>query len=274
MKVAVVTGIHGDEYSSLLVDSILREYTAPNVRVFGPVNVSGLSSGTRVNPIDNKDPNRVLGTSYKGISGKLMRELFEETSECDILLDIHNLVGQKTAPTGSLFSNLLPEQQSINLKIYNFLGVNFVDVLDVDDSPEIKTTLIYQTQQRAIPGLVIEVSDLQAYSITEATKLAKSIVKLSKLKSLSLLQNESKLFAHTCQFTADSAGLFMPSTKLKVASAVIKGSYLGTFVPMEKSQANTNLYATENGVLQNISLSRFVAKGDLLVNIVGQVSTS
>lgn len=260
MKIAIVTGIHGHEKTPVLIGALVKHQKL-EIDVYGPVNKKGFKENLRENPQDGLDMNRFC-SNRKGATNEIMKSLLNRLRKYDIVIDLHNLVGQNTVPTGSIFS----DQEDIKkyLKFYNQMGIRYVDSLDIEENSLYKRSLAYQLIKDGVTTLIIELPDLYCIQAKGIRDFLKGLCALQKRSPRQRLI--SKLYISTEKVEASSDGFFLPTGSVRPGARIRPDLMIGTFITIKGK--SIELCAKKAGIIQNYSLPRYVRKGELLCNIV------
>ena len=98
-QILIVAGIHGDEIGAVLTARELKGWVEgkniENVKVIPEVNKKGIEENNRLNPIDNKDLNRIFPGDKNGTDSEVItNELFDLAKGFDYIIDIHIYKGK------------------------------------------------------------------------------------------------------------------------------------------------------------------------------------
>ncbi len=235
LKIAMVYGQHGDEYTSLRIVRELKKYAPKDMFTFvGPVNSEGLSKNTREDPKTGKDFNRSHPGNVKGdFVDKKCQKIFGKCRQADLVIDLHNFVGKKTATTAYIYG------ASRSMIFAALLTPKMIKKI----SDKERGTLIRELQEIGVPGLILETSPSDFFSQKDVRELAQKIIALCKAHKK---PKTAQIFTSVEKFYAEKDTEFIPNPNLEPGQQIAAGEIIGT-------ENSKNLITTKSGILQAIS---------------------
>ncbi|MEM5875357.1 MAG: succinylglutamate desuccinylase/aspartoacylase family protein [Candidatus Aenigmatarchaeota archaeon] len=268
-KIAIVTGIHGDETSGLIVIHRLLQ----RIHLFeGQLSILLFSNPLatimeRRVGLDFLDLNRILpgkedGTITERIAWKLSEFLLEQ----DFVIDLHTF--DIITPVMGIFMNVGSKNvRKINLEMLKAFSPDIVWNLKVKGKEKhFFNSLGPFLARRGIPNFAVEMNKIDLISDSEIEKIVEGI--LNVFRKLKLIPGESNsksiLVLDRKEIRSEKAGIFIPVEF--PPKPIKKGHVIGVFIDTCNFSTH-NVIANEDGILIQISPKKLVKTGDLIFSI-------
>jgi len=272
-KALIVCGMHGDEYTGLLVVNKILERiddVVGELWIIPSANPLAQALGLRINPLDLFDLNRKFpGDKDKELTDRLAATIYKIAKQMDAVIDFHTF-SDPTVVT-SIFMNCGSDK--VKKKTLNFIKLFDPDIvweLNINSKDELKfvTALGPKLSFEGVPNIAVELP--QHYQITEeqlnrtveGTIKVLNNLKITEIKSIVI--GRKLVFVKTCEFDSDISGMFISTRNLM--EKVKKGDVVGKVVNITNFK-KTIIRVHENGVLMVLKNNQFVFTGDRLFTV-------
>ncbi|MGI6754540.1 MAG: M14 family metallopeptidase [Atopobiaceae bacterium] len=274
-RVAVVTGVHGDELEGQYIAFELARQLESRlenlhgiVDIYPAINPLGINAVQRGVPLFDIDLDRTFPGSADGnLTEVLTHAVMEDIKGADVCVDIHS---------SGIFMREMPQIQ-LNLEFAEslmplapLLNVNFIWLKET--STEGKSSLAYALNAQQTPCLVVESGLGMRVTEDYGSRLTEGILRLlahfggweggyvSSLPPI-ISRDEDISVVH-----AEHAGVFLP--RAKHASVVEMGALLGIIVDPLSGKVLNEVRAPASGLLFTLREYPVVAPGALLARIL------
>lgn len=276
-RIAIVTGIHGDELEGQYICyRLVRDITANmknlkgTVDIYPAVNPLGMESASRAVPITGMDMNKVFpGTSGGAFAESAAKTLIEDIRGADICVDIHS---------SNIFIREIPQvrirtEQSENLLQYaKMLNMDMIWVHEsgaVGDG-SLAAALIAEN----IPALVVEMGVGQRIDLEYCEQLLHGIFNL--MNKVGIWAEEEHGISHP-MISADGAvhvihangsGIFIPCAEHN--NWIAKGAVIGEIVTPITGTVEQEITAPVDGVIFSLREYPIVYEGSVIARMLSQ----
>ena len=274
-RIAVVTGIHGDELEGQYVCyELVRKITANmayltgTVDIYPSINPLGMESVSRAVPMSGLDMNRVFPGSEKGtVAENVAAKLLADIKGADICVDIH---------ASNIFIREIPQVRIPSddsgqlLKYAKMLNTDFVWVHDSNAVGE--GSLAHSLRQEGVPTLVIEMGVGQRITKAYCQQLLVGIFNL--MSKLGIWEGPVEKISHPMVSTDGSVhvihsvegGIFIP--KVEHNMWVQKGTVIGDIVTPITGTVEEEVTAPEDGLIFSMREYPIVYEGSVIARIL------
>lgn len=274
-RIAVVTGIHGDELEGQyvcyeLVKRIIENMSCLNgtVDVYPSINPLGMESVTRAVPMSGLDMNRVFpGSDAGAIAENIAAKLVEDIKGADVCVDIH---------ASNIFIREIPqvrvskENSGQLLKYAKLLNTDFVWVHESNAVSE--GSLANTLNKEGVPTLVIEMGVGQRITKSYCTQLLAGIFKL--MSHLGIWTGAEENVTHPMVSSdgsvkvihAEESGIFIPDAEHNMW--VSKGSVIGKIVTPISGTVEQEITAPTDGLIFSLREYPIVYEGSVIARIL------
>ena len=275
-RIAIVTGIHGDELEGQFVCyELLRRLKAEPgqlngiVDIYPAMNPLGIDSITRGIPMFDLDMNRIFPGNEKGsMMESLVYKVTEDLKGADLCVDIH---------ASNIFLMELP-QVRINertaeklVPIAEHMNVDFIWVHAA--STVLESTLACSLNDADTPTLVVEmgvgmrITKEYGYQLTEGILNVMRLMGIwkgdtGKIKKPVISEDRAVGYLN-----ADRAGIFVPA--IEIGKQVEKGDLIGEILDPLTGHVQQAVTAPVSGLLFTRREYPVVYSGSLLGRILG-----
>lgn len=275
-RIAIVTGVHGDELEGQFVCyELLRRLKAEPgqlngiVDIYPAMNPLGIDSITRGIPMFDLDMNRIFPGNEKGsMMESLVYKVTEDLKGADLCVDIH---------ASNIFLMELP-QVRINertaeklVPIAEHMNVDFIWVHAA--STVLESTLACSLNDADTPTLVVEmgvgmrITKEYGYQLTEGILNVMRLMGIwkgdtGKIKKPVISEDRAVGYLN-----ADRAGIFVPS--IEIGKQVEKGELIGEILDPLTGHVQQAVTAPVSGLLFTRREYPVVYSGSLLGRILG-----
>jgi uncharacterized protein len=275
---AVASGAHGSEYSSIiavemLIDAVKPDEVAGTLILLPIINVPSFEHITpHVNPTDNKSMNRYYpgdpkGTQTDRASYVITKEVVEQ---CDHLIDLHG---------GDLDENLRPysywtvtgnqKQDDVSRAMVLAFGLDHIIIsADRPKDPKASRFLENTASTRGKPSFTAEAGRSGPVEIDDAAKLSAGVRNvMAHLKmggSVAAPVRNPVWVEKIVSLSAERDGMFHPTVDRD--AHVAKGARIG-IVTDYLNRPLQDVVAPESGIIMFVRAVPSLKKGDTLANI-------
>lgn len=274
-RVAIVTGIHGDELEGQYICyELIRRMTAnmANLRgtvdIYPAVNPLGMESASRTVPITGTDMNKVFpGAEAGALAENVAKALIEDIRGADICIDIHS---------SNIFIREIPqvrirsEQSSELIQYAKLLNTDLVWVHEsgaVGDG-SLAESLISEN----IPTLVVEMGVGQRIDTGYCKQLLRGIFNL--MNRIGVWSEEEHGISHPIISTdgaahvihANGSGIFIPCVEHN--HRIEKGAVLGEIVTPITGTVEQAIVAPVDGLIFSLREYPIVYEGSVIARVL------
>lgn len=274
-RIAVVTGIHGDELEGQYVCyELVRKITANmsylkgTVDIYPSINPLGMEAVSRAVPMSGLDMNRVFPGSERGtVAENVAAKLVADIRGADVCVDIH---------ASNIFIREIPQVRIPSddsgqlLKYAKMLNTDFVWVHDSNAVGE--GSLAHSLRQEGVPTLVIEMGVGQRITKAYCHQLLTGIFNL--MSRMGVWEGPVNKISHP-MVSSDGAvnvihavesGIFIP--KVEHNMWVQKGTVIGDIVTPITGTVEEEVTAPEDGLIFSLREYPIVYEGSVIARIL------
>lgn len=274
-RIAVVTGIHGDELEGQYVCyELVRKITANmsylkgTVDIYPSINPLGMEAVSRAVPMSGLDMNRVFPGSERGtVAENVAAKLVADIRGADVCVDIH---------ASNIFIREIPQVRIPSddsgqlLKYAKMLNTDFVWVHDSNAVGE--GSLAHSLRQERVPTLVIEMGVGQRITKAYCHQLLTGIFNL--MSRMGIWEGPVNKISHP-MVSSDGAvnvihavegGIFIPRVEHNMW--VQKGTVIGDIVTPITGTVEEEVTAPEDGLIFSLREYPIVYEGSVIARIL------
>ena len=255
-RVLIVAGLHGDEVvgvatARILLDKLKNLTIRGTVRIIPIANELGLYIGSRTNPIDGKDLNRVFpGNENGSVSERLAAKIWSLALESDYIVDLHGCEELCVPHILTVFDN----DRSTDL-------AKLIPIEYVVGSQATRGQLFIEAAYADRPAVLIEIPGARSFKWSIAEDIATRL--LSFLASIGIIKRQSmevkqRVFKRYVSVVSSYEGLLRRC--VEPGAEVEQGMNI---VEVEGEE----VIAPVSGVVITVTESRFVRVGDSIARI-------
>lgn len=258
--IGVVYLQHGDEQTpaSVVLEMIRRstEFEPDgSIRLIGPINQDGFRREIQDGQGQLVDLNRQYPGKREGdLAEQTATKVFELCLGCDLVIDLHSFVGQRTVSTAYFLEEGRPNVQRKSLMGAKLLDTSMVKTMT---DPE-EGVLISELANREVASLIVELTPIEFMSPLETRCLAKRLLELPR--NLGEFDLAEKVSAQTFESIekgyAQPNSVFIPNPDIRLGSTVRKDTTLGKLHFLDATETK-KVVTTKTGVLQALAPRRF-----------------
>lgn len=274
-RIAIVTGIHGDELEGQYVCyQMVKRITANmanlkgTVDIYPAVNPLGMESASRAVPMTGMDMNKVFpGSDVGAFAENIAKTLIEDIRGADICIDIHS---------SNIFIREIPQvrirsEQSENLVQYAKM-LN-TDMIWVHESGAVGDgSLAESLIAENIPTLVVEMGVGQRIDLEYCEQLLHGIFNL--MNKVGIWTEEEHGISHPMISTdgavhvihSGGSGIFIPCVEHN--NWIAKGSILGEIVTPITGTVEQEITAPVDGVIFSLREYPIVYEGSVIARML------
>ena len=274
-RIAIVTGIHGDELEGQYVCyELVRTITANmaylkgTVDIYPSINPLGMESVSRAVPMSGLDMNRVFpGSDTGAIAENVAAKLAADIKGADICVDIH---------ASNIFIREIPQVRIPSsesrhlLKYAKMLNTDFVWVHDSNAVGE--GSLSSALRELGVPALVIEMGVGQRITKDYCKQLLTGIFNL--MSELGIWEGEEQTVTHPMVSTdgavnvihSAASGIFIPQAQHNMW--VQKGAVIGEIVTPITGTVEEEVTAPADGLIFSLREYPTVYEGSVIARIL------
>lgn len=275
-RIAIVTGIHGDELEGQYICyRLVRTITANmknlkgTVDIYPAVNPLGMESASRAVPITGMDMNKLFpGTNGGAFAESIAKTLVEDIRGADICVDIHS---------SNIFIREIPQvrvrtSQSENL--LHYAKMLNTDLIWVHESGAVGDGSLAETLiTENIPTLAVEMGVGQRIDPEYCELLLHGLFNL--MNKMGIWAAEEHGISHPMISTdgsvsvirAGSSGIFIPCEEH--TNWVAKGSVIGEIVTPITGTVEQEITAPIDGVIFSLREYPIVYEGSVIARMLG-----
>ena len=272
-KALIVCGIHGDEYTGLLVISKVLEKIKDiqgELWIISSANPLAQALNIRVNPLDLYDLNRKFpGDRSKEPTDRLAAEIFEIAKGMDAVLDFHTFE-DPTVVTNIFMNCGTNETKKKTLEFIKLFDPDIVWELNIKSRDELKfvTALGPKLSFEGVPNVAVELPQLHNVSDEQIERAVDGTIKILNNLKITKLSDVKKsrelLFVEHKELDSDISGIFV--TNKNLMDKVKKGEVVGEVIDIT-SFKKTQIKSHESGVLMVLKNNQFVTTGGRLFTV-------
>lgn len=274
-RIAIVTGIHGDELEGQYVAYELVKRITANmsslhgiVDVYPSINPLGMESVMRAVPMSGLDMNKVFPGSETGaVAEHIAAALVEDIRGADICVDIH---------ASNIFIREIPQvrlSRENSGRLISYAKLLNTDFIWVHDSNAVGSGSLSETLNReGVPTLVIEMGVGQRITKSYGKQLLTGIFSL--MSYLGIWSGTEESVSHPMISTdgsvrvihAGESGIFIPSVEHNIW--VQKGTVIGEIVTPVSGTVEQEVTAPADGLIFSLREYPIVYEGSVIARIL------
>ncbi len=274
-RIAIVSGIHGDEFEGQYISyetaRRLKEHPElinGTVDIYPALNPLGLDLAVRTVPGVNMDMNRIFPGDEKGTAiERTAAAIVNDIAGADICLDIH---------ASNIFIREIPQvriSEEFAEKLLPFARLMNVDMVWTNASETVhESTLAHSMNMLGVPSMVVELGMGTRISRHFGNQVVDGIFNLMKEMGIWLGKTEKIQFPvistdGEVEFIRSRVtGVFLP--KIEHNHYVKKGDKLGEIVNPLEGTVLDEIIAKKSGLVFSLREYPFVREGSLLLRIL------
>lgn len=282
-RVAVVSGVHGDELEGLYVCHLLAEWLeaaerqelgalSGRIELYPALNPLGVETGNREVPLYAADLNRSFpGHRHGLLPQRLADAVLKALQGCSLVIDIHaGTSGLRETPQVRL-NNRYRERL---MPLAEALGVDVIWCLEAHKV--LDASLSHSLNSTGVPCLVVEMGAGKTLTPVYAKRVTNGILRacqrLQVVAGSAPLPTSNEVArviddSNLCVVRAEGAGLFVPF--LEAGQPVALGDVIGTIVSAYEGNTKATVRASVDGYLFSLREYPLVYEGTLLARIAG-----
>lgn len=274
-RIAIVTGIHGDELEGQYVCYQLVKHITANmsnlhgtVDIYPSVNPLGMESASRAVPITGTDMNKVFpGSDAGAFAEKIAKTLVEDIRGADLCVDIHS---------SNIFIREIPQvriRSGGDEKLIRYAKMLNTDMVWIHESGATGDGSLADTlNAEDIPTLVVEMGVGQRIDQEYCEQLLRGIFNL--MNKLGVWSEEEHGISHPMISTdgsihvihANDGGIFIPSVEHN--NWIAKGSLIGEIVTPITGTVEQEITAPVDGVIFSLREYPIVYNGSVIARML------
>ena len=286
---SIVSGLHGDQLTSLYINSCLIRFLEAivlgknsdfqlkaKVQIFPVVNVNALESGSRLWPYDGLDMDLAFPGNDRGEgSEKIARALLSHTADSTLALLIKTASAHyQDAPHIQCFR---PDRAL--KKMARALGL--AKAKELEETSRLKLQLFYQWVMSKIPALIISAGTAGEINTHYADQVVKGIINL--MVQSGILSAHSKGEAETTapvnffksrqeqKIRNQLPGLFI--ARVKVGDNLKEGQKIGEVQDIFSGEIVEEIVAKQAGVLLTLRRHPLIYENELIAGLAPEGKT-
>lgn len=274
-RIAIVTGIHGDELEGQYICyRLVKKITANmanltgTVEIYPAVNPLGMESVSRAFPMTGLDMNRVFpGSDIGSIAENIAKKLIEDIKGADMCVDIHssNIFIREIPQV-----RVRPENSDHLMKYAKLLNTDMVWVHESGavGSGSLAESLIAEE----VPTLVVEMGVGQRIDLEYCDQLLHGLFNL--MHELGIWAEEEHGISHPMVSTdgvvhvvhSSGSGIFIPTAEHNMW--LEKGSVIGEIVTPITGTVEQEIIAPVSGVVFSLREYPIVYEGSVIARMI------
>lgn len=274
-RIAIVTGIHGDELEGQYICyQLVKKITANmtnltgTVEIYPAVNPLGMESVSRAFPMNGLDMNRVFpGSNIGSIAENIAKKLVEDIKGADMCVDIHssNIFIREIPQV-----RVRPENSDYLMRYAKMLNT---DMVWVHESGAVGDGSLAESLIAAdVPTLVVEMGVGQRIDLEYCDQLLHGIFNL--MHNLGIWSEEEHGISHPMVSTdgavhvihSAGSGIFVPTAEHNMWLA--KGSVIGEIVTPITGTVEQEITAPVDGVIFSLREYPIVYEGSVIARML------
>ena len=277
-RIAVVTGVHGDELEGQYVAFELGRILQANldklcgtVDIYPAINPLGINSIQRGVPTFDLDLNRTFpGDAHGALTETLAAAVFNDIKGAAVAIDIH---------ASNIFLREMPQVRINELSADTLLPL--APMLNVDyvwvhaSATVLESTLAYSLNTAGTPCLVVETGVGMRITEEYGERLTQGVLRLAAHLGVwkgDFKADEAPIVSRdgdVSYLNAGAAGIFLP--RATHASMVEEGQLIGIIADPLSGEVHEEVRAERAGLLFTLREYPIVYPGSLLARILGDV---
>lgn len=274
-RIAIVTGIHGDELEGQYICyRLVKKITANmanltgTVEIYPAVNPLGMESVSRAFPMTGLDMNRVFpGSDIGSIAENIAKKLIEDIKGADMCVDIHssNIFIREIPQV-----RVRPENSDHLMKYAKLLNT---DMVWVHESGAVGNgSLAESLIAEEVPTLVVEMGVGQRIDLEYCDQLLHGLFNL--MHELGIWAEEEHGISHPMVSTdgvvhvvhSSGSGIFIPTAEHNMW--LEKGSVIGEIVTPITGTVEQEIIAPVSGVVFSLREYPIVYEGSVIARMI------
>jgi len=274
-RIAIVTGIHGDELEGQYICyQLVRKITANmanlkgTVEIYPAVNPLGMESVSRAFPMTGLDMNRVFpGSDIGSIAENIAKRLVEDIKGADMCVDLHS---------SNIFIREIPQVRisaENSDRLMKYAKMLNTDLVWVHESGAVGGGSLAESLIAAdVPTLVVEMGVGQRIDIEYCDQLLHGIFNL--MNNMGVWSEQEHGISHPMVSTdgavhvihSSGSGIFIPTAKHNMWLA--KGSVIGEIVTPITGTVEQEIAAPVDGVIFSLREYPIVYEGSVIARML------
>ncbi|UOQ69258.1 M14 family metallopeptidase [Hymenobacter volaticus] len=276
--VGIIAGVHGYEYPPIIAAQQFAQSLDP-AQLSGTVilvhlaNVPGfLGHRTDVNPLDNKNLNRVFPGKVDGTITERMAWVLSNDiiARCNFVVDVHAGDAPEDLRPYSGYYNYFDTPELSEKGRQMAVALGFPYVVQFGNEPTLKEAAIYCSREaikRGIPAVDIEcgrLGQVEAENVALIKQALHNLLVHLRIEEGTLSRSQPYLIARRTSINSAHTGFFYPL--VKAGEFIYKGRKLG-FVTDLFGNHLSEVISPVDGVVLYMSATPPIGKGDELFSI-------
>lgn len=274
-RIAIVTGIHGDELEGQYICyRLVKKITANmanltgTVEIYPAVNPLGMESVSRAFPMTGLDMNRVFpGSDIGSIAENIAKKLIEDIKGADMCVDIHS---------SNIFIREIPQvrvRPENSDRLMKYAKLLNTDMVWVHESGAVGNgSLAESLIAREVPTLVVEMGVGQRIDLEYCDQLLHGLFNL--MHELGIWAEEEHGISHPMVSTdgvvhvvhSSGSGIFIPTAEHNMW--LEKGSVIGEIVTPITGTVEQEIIAPVSGVVFSLREYPIVYEGSVIARMI------
>lgn len=274
-RIAIVTGIHGDELEGQYICyRLVKKITANmanltgTVEIYPAVNPLGMESVSRAFPMTGLDMNRVFpGSDIGSIAENIAKKLIEDIKGADMCVDIHS---------SNIFIREIPQvrvRPENSDRLMKYAKLLNTDMVWVHESGAVGSgSLAESLIAREVPTLVVEMGVGQRIDLEYCDQLLHGLFNL--MHELGIWAEEEHGISHPMVSTdgvvhvvhSSGSGIFIPTAEHNMW--LEKGSVIGEIVTPITGTVEQEIIAPVSGVVFSLREYPIVYEGSVIARMI------
>ncbi len=267
-KVTIMTGMHGDEFTGLLIIKKLIdqiELKAGTLQLILCANPLARFSKTRVSPIDLVDINRVFpGDNNGSITNRIAHKLMQIVGDSDLVIDLHTMSNRtKPLPIFVTCGNGIDAKTIDALRAFN---QNKIWKVESSNENKYQQTLGALLARQMIPHFGLEMDNIDKISDEDIENVVDGLKNvLTKQKMIEGIVKEIELsFFKRNQFNAHHTGIFLPLKNID--DEINEGDVVGEVLDVNDFEIK-EIRSLKKGFVCDILSKMFVHEGEHIFSV-------
>lgn len=274
-RIAIVTGIHGDELEGQYICyRLVKKITANmanltgTVEIYPAVNPLGMESVSRAFPMTGLDMNRVFpGSDIGSIAENIAKKLIEDIKGADMCVDIHS---------SNIFIREIPQvrvRPENSDRLMKYAKLLNTDMVWVHESGAVGSgSLAESLIAEEVPTLVVEMGVGQRIDLEYCDQLLHGLFNL--MHELGIWAEEEHGISHPMVSTdgvvhvvhSSGSGIFIPTAEHNMW--LEKGSVIGEIVTPITGTVEQEIIAPVSGVVFSLREYPIVYEGSVIARMI------
>ena len=274
-RIAIVTGIHGDELEGQYITYKLVKTITANmsklkgtVDIYPAINPLGMESASRAVPMTGMDMNKVFpGSDAGAFAENIAKYLIEDIRGADICVDIHS---------SNIFIREIPQvriRSDQSDELVNYAKMLNTDMIWVHESGAVGDgSLAESLIAENIPTLVVEMGVGQRIDLEYCEQLLHGIFNL--MNKVGIWADEEHGISHPMISTdgevhvihSSGSGIFIPCVEHN--NWIAKGSVLGEIITPITGTVEQEIIAPVDGVIFSLREYPIVYEGSVIARML------